>query len=75
MNRETQAELFIRTLADLLSDLRVHQMARLRDLHKADAERFMMAFGNHAHNGAHLARTSVWRGPSTQGASRHSYDA
>lgn len=45
MYTETQSELFIRTLTDLLNELRAHQMARQRDRHKAHADRYMTTYG------------------------------
>lgn len=45
MFQETQSELFIRTLSDLLNDLRLHRHARQRSLHKAEADHYMTSFG------------------------------
>ncbi len=45
MHQETQSELFIRTLSDLLSDLRFQRHTRQRDRYKAEADQFMTRYG------------------------------
>lgn len=40
MYAETQSELFIRTLTDLVNELRAQQMARQLDRHEVHADRY-----------------------------------
>lgn len=44
MNRQPQAEIFIKTLAEMRDEERACQMAELRLQNKADAERFAQGF-------------------------------
>jgi hypothetical protein len=62
MSHESQSELFIRTLADFLDDLRVHQMARQRERHRADADRYMTRYGVFANSAEQPTRLTPWGG-------------
>ena len=44
MPRQSQAEMFIQTLADILDEERQRHSVRMRRLNKASAERFVEAF-------------------------------
>lgn len=66
MPRETQAEVFIRTLTELLDAERERQKERLRRRHKAHAERFVKAFQARVGRSGH---PSQWAGQGGQTAS------
>lgn len=66
MLRETQAEMFIRVLAQLVENDRRRQQAHLRAMHKAHAERYKQAFA--ADDCDDIARTAAWTRQSMEAA-------
>lgn len=58
MLRETQPEMFMRVLAQLVENERKRHKTRLRAMHKAHAERYKQAFA--ADDCDDIARTAAW---------------
>lgn len=71
MFTETQSEMFIRTLENLLKDEREYRMARQRDLYKSEAERFIKAFAASKHSDGQSLHQTQWRGQMAEAGFGH----
>ncbi|WP_209427879.1 hypothetical protein [Pararhodobacter sp. SW119] len=70
MPQHTQAELFIKTLAELRDAERESRTTRLRDQHKVHAERFMKTFWAEVDDTMRLSEWRVQDRPGRLGVNR-----